>query len=370
MAMLLSVIIPVYNVEKYLAECLDSVCSQTLKDIEIICIDDGSTDSSLEILKEAAAKDPRLRILRQQNKGAGAARNCGIREARGRYLFFADADDRLALDLLERTVRRAEEADADVVAFGFRRFNADGMQGRQLGYQGQWLKPGQTIFSRADCPDHILRMTYPAPWNKLFARRFVLDAGLRFDEISSSNDISFSAVASFKARRTAVLNETLYFHRIGHGGTITSTKQKNLDNVLLAAQSAIRQVKAADSSAATHRAICFFEAEVYTATFSSFIHDWNANKTQAFYTAVHARFNEGECADYAEILKSAHGLLFRYQILKRYAYDEVSVQLRRELLDFKALPGVPRLLRPFVHLFLDHISPSFKAKIKRFLRRQ
>ena len=368
--MFLSVIIPVYNVEKYLTECLDSVYSQTLKDIEIICIDDGSTDISLEILKEAAAKDPRLRILRQQNRGAGAARNYGIREAQGRYLFFADADDRLALDLLEKTVRRAEEADADVVVFGFRRFNADGMQGRQLGYHGQWLTSGQTVFSCADCPDHILRMTYPAPWNKLFSRRFVLEAGLRFDEISSSNDIAFSAVASFKARRIAVLNETLYFHRIGHGGTITGTKQKNLNNVLFAAHSAIRQVRQTEASDSTHRAICFFETEVYVATFSSFVFDWDAPETEAFYTAVHARFNEPECADYAAILESARGLLSRYWILTRYAYGEVPVRFRRELLGAKARSGVSRLLRLFVRFFLDVIPPSFKTKIKRSLHRQ
>ena len=370
MAMLLSVIIPVYNVEKYLAECLDSVCAQTLGDIEIICIDDGSTDSSLEILKEVAAKDSRLRILRQQNRGAGAARNYGIREAKGQYLFFADADDRLVPDLLEKATALAEKASADIVAFGFRRFNANGMQGRQLGYLGQWLPSGQTVFSRADCPDHILRMTYPAPWNKLFSRRFVLEAGLRFDEISSSNDIAFSAVASFKARRIAVLNEALYFHRVGHGGTITGTKQKNLNNVLFAAHSAIRQVRQTEASASTHRAICFFETEVYVATFSSFVFDWDAPETEAFYTAVHARFNEPECADYAAILESAHGLLSRYWILTRYAYGEVPVRFRRELLGAKARSGVSRLLRLFVRFFLDVIPPSFKAKIKRFLHRQ
>ncbi len=370
MSMLLSVIIPVYNVEKYLAECLDSVCAQTLRDIEIICIDDGSTDRSLEILKEIAAKDSRLRILRQQNRGAGAARNYGIREAKGQYLFFADADDRLAPDLLEKATALAEKASADIVAFGFRRFNADGMRDRQLGYQGHWLPAGSMVFSRADCPDHILQMTYPAPWNKLFARRFVLDAGLRFDEISSSNDIAFSAVASFKARRIAVLNETLYFHRIGHGGTITGTKQKNLNNVLLAAQSAIRQVRQAETSVSTHRAICFFETEVYVATFSSFVFDWNAPETEAFYATVHARFNEPECADYAAILESSHRLLRRYQILKRHAYGEVPARHRRELLDSRALPGVPSLLRPFIHFFLDHISPSFKARIKHLLHRQ
>ena len=93
--MLLSIIIPVYNVEKYLAECLDSVCSQTLKDLEIICIDDGSTDSSLEILESFARREPCIKIVHQENAGQGAARNRGLVSAQGEFVYFADADDAL-----------------------------------------------------------------------------------------------------------------------------------------------------------------------------------------------------------------------------------------------------------------------------------
>ena len=93
-----SVIIPVYNVEKYLRECLDSVVNQTLKDIQIILIDDGSTDSSLGICKEYAQKDNRIKIIEQKNQGAGAARNRGMSEAKGDYLYFLDSDDFLELN--------------------------------------------------------------------------------------------------------------------------------------------------------------------------------------------------------------------------------------------------------------------------------
>jgi glycosyltransferase involved in cell wall biosynthesis len=88
-----SVIIPVYNVEAYLRQCLDSVVNQTLKDIEMICVDDGSTDSSAEILKEYAKKDERIRVLTQSNSGAGAARNAGLVSAKGKWLYFLDGDD-------------------------------------------------------------------------------------------------------------------------------------------------------------------------------------------------------------------------------------------------------------------------------------
>ena len=88
-----SVIIPVYNVEPYLKQCMDSVVGQTLKDIEIICVDDGSTDGSLDILKEYATEDSRIQIIEQKNAGAGAARNNGMRHATGKYLSFLDSDD-------------------------------------------------------------------------------------------------------------------------------------------------------------------------------------------------------------------------------------------------------------------------------------
>ena len=103
----ISVIVPVYNVEKYLRECLDSIVNQTLQDIEIICINDGSTDGSAVILEEYAAKDKRIKILNQENKGAGEARNAGINSAQGKYLAFIDGDDFYCTDFCEKMHNKA-----------------------------------------------------------------------------------------------------------------------------------------------------------------------------------------------------------------------------------------------------------------------
>ena len=89
----ISVILPVYNVEKYLRQCLDTIIGQTLKEIEILCVDDGSTDNSAKILEEYAQKDQRVKVFTQKNAGAGAARNLGLRHASGKYLSFQDSDD-------------------------------------------------------------------------------------------------------------------------------------------------------------------------------------------------------------------------------------------------------------------------------------
>ena len=111
----LSVIIPIYNTEKYLHKCLDSVCNQTLQDIEIICVNDCSPDNSLEILKEYAQTDNRIKIINfSQNKGAAVARNTAIDEAKGEYIGFVDSDDYIDLDFYEKLYERAKKDDADI----------------------------------------------------------------------------------------------------------------------------------------------------------------------------------------------------------------------------------------------------------------
>ena len=119
----ISIIIPVYNAEKYLYECLDSLVNQTMKNTEIICIDDGSTDNSYEILCEYATKDNRFIILQQENKGAGAARNKGMEIAKGEFLAFLDADDFFEHDMLEITLNKIEKTQADFVIFNSNQFD-------------------------------------------------------------------------------------------------------------------------------------------------------------------------------------------------------------------------------------------------------
>ena len=117
-AVKVSVIIPVYNTEQYLGQCLDSVIGQTLKDIEIICVDDGSWDRSPEILRWHAAADGRIRIIRQQNSGLGEARNSGLKAATGEYIAFLDSDDWYEPAALEKLYEQAVKDDADICMCG------------------------------------------------------------------------------------------------------------------------------------------------------------------------------------------------------------------------------------------------------------
>ena len=112
-----SVVIPVYNVEKYLGECLDSVLRQTLNEIEIICVDDGSTDGSAAILQKYAAADPRIRLISQANAGLSAARNAGMDAATGKYIYFLDSDDYISADAMEKCFSICERDDLDQLVF-------------------------------------------------------------------------------------------------------------------------------------------------------------------------------------------------------------------------------------------------------------
>ena len=119
----LSVIIPVYNVEQYLPKCLASVVQQTLKDIEIICVNDGSTDNCLKILEEFKSKDNRIKIINKENAGLGNARNTGLEEAKGEYISFIDSDDYIDENFFELLYNEAKEDDADVACGGIIREN-------------------------------------------------------------------------------------------------------------------------------------------------------------------------------------------------------------------------------------------------------
>ena len=179
-----SVIMPVYNAEKTVGEALDSLLCQTEKDIEIICVDDGSNDNSLNILNEYAAKDNRIKVLHQENLRAGVARNNGLKISRGGYVIFLDSDDFFEPDLIEKTYKRAVEKDADIVLFDADKFDA---QTNQY-LRGVYLFPdriagNKEVFSRKTTADSLFQITTACPWTKLFKKEFIVSKGLEFQNL-------------------------------------------------------------------------------------------------------------------------------------------------------------------------------------------
>ena len=209
-----SVIIPVYNAEKYLRETIDSLLNQTLYNIEIICVDDGSTDSSLEILLEYKNVDNRIKIISQENSYAGVARNNGLDIAVGDYISFLDADDIFEAEMLEHAYNMALEHNSDIVIFGGKTFEVDIKHAinRPDFARFDLIKEINevNIFS---CSEFIFNITNPAPWNKLYSSEFIKKNGLRFQACKRGNDVYFTEMALVLAERINILNETLIYYR-------------------------------------------------------------------------------------------------------------------------------------------------------------
>ncbi len=212
-----SVIVPVYNAQDYLPECLDSILNQSLEEIEIICVDDASSDDSPVILKEYEKKDCRIHVyLLNENKGGGYARNIGLKLAKGEYLSFLDADDFFEPDLLKHSYERSKKLNADICIYQVKRYNNKTKQitHDELSFVEKNI-PKKDIFTALDMKSTIFSTFQTWAWNKLFRRHFIEKENILFQEIPRTNDMFFTNVALLKAKRMTVLKEELVFYRIG-----------------------------------------------------------------------------------------------------------------------------------------------------------
>ena len=222
-----SVIIPVYNAERYLWECLDSLLRQTMTDFEIICVDDGSTDHSYAILQEYAKKDKRFIILQQQNQYAGVARNRGMEVAKGEYYLFLDADDFFEPELLAHTYAYACATEADICVYPVRKYDNVTREFSPMPWTCVTdICQREKTFSRKTNPKEIFQFTSPAPWNKLFCRRFIERHNLHFQNTRSANDLAFVMTALALADRISILDESLLNYRRNVSTTLQATQSK------------------------------------------------------------------------------------------------------------------------------------------------
>lgn len=228
-----SVVIPVYNVEDFLGECLDSICNQTLKDIEIICVNDGSQDRSLEILNEYAARDERMTVIDQENGGHAVATNRGMRLATGKYIFFMDSDDILELTALEDTYKVAEERDVDFVIFQAINYYMDtGELVEAENYSMNELADfvGDSVFNYEDIKDYVFNITV-TPWSKLYNREFVMKNNIIYPEGLVFDDNVFFYDTLFAADRITFLRKHL-FKRRWYSSSSTTSGAKHFINYI------------------------------------------------------------------------------------------------------------------------------------------
>lgn len=222
---LVSVIIPVHNSVAFLSECLDSVFLQTFRNFELICVNDGSTDASGEILKCYEKVDCRVRIIEHdQAGGAGVARNSGISVARGTYLVFVDSDDKIHKNYLQMLVSPAEEYNADVVVSPDINWSGDGDGVPMRNYIAEKRLPKNCAFSYLDVPDYIMNFTDGGPGGKLFRKSFIAEKQIEFLPIRRSEDFFFVFGAIVQAERVVSLSSSGYFYRRNNPNSSENTK--------------------------------------------------------------------------------------------------------------------------------------------------
>ena len=224
-----SIIIPVYNVEKFLVECLDSICGQTLKEIEIICVNDGSTDKSLDILKRYAYDDQRIIVLSQENSGLSVARNSGIKFAHSEYIYFCDSDDKLEITALENLYNRAKKDSLEMLYF-----NADvffenkELENRLYQYKTYYVrkKDYKKIYDGKDMLNSLLKNKdyIPSAYLNFLKRDFVLNNQLLFEPGILHEDNLWSFKCALTANRVGYYPKAFFHRRIRENSIVSQKK--------------------------------------------------------------------------------------------------------------------------------------------------
>lgn len=224
----ISFIVPVYNVEAYLARCLDSIVGQTYRDIEIVVVNDGSTDGSLAIVRRYEAADARIRVVDQPNQGLSAARNAGMELASGDYLWFVDSDDYIAADACERIVRELQAQAYDMAIVGRYRFWEDGDRIYDPVSWGETAVDGKRYLT--ETIDRGIFMA--SACNKIVRSAFVREHAFSFQRGILYEDLYFTFQCLLQAREVAVVEYPCYFYRQDRAGSIISSIKERDKEVL------------------------------------------------------------------------------------------------------------------------------------------
>ena len=225
-----SVIVPIYNQEKYLHKAMDSLKKQTLSNLEFICINDGSTDNSLNILKDFAKNDKRFRIINQNNQGTGNSRNNGIKIAKGEYIAFMDPDDWLEPDAMEILYKKSKNENCDMVVYNFNNLNENGEITKKFNLKNR-LQRFYTIsedknFNWRNIKSKALGGLYPVVWNKFIKHKLIKDFKLHFSTSNIAEDNVFTIGATLCAENIGYCSKCLYNYVVHKNSALRTKSDK------------------------------------------------------------------------------------------------------------------------------------------------
>lgn len=246
-----SIIVPVYNVEKYLKRCLDSLVNQTLKDIEIICVNDGSTDGSLAILDEYVRNDDRIVVINQENSGQSVARNRGIDVAKGEYLGFVDSDDWVSEDYFEKLYNSAIQNNAEIAVGGIIRLHRFNRR-KFLTFAKETVTNDVNLkFELCDLPEKSY------VWNKIYKSSKLKEIGLKFEEGIVFEDCIFTPQALFYFDKMVTVPDTYYFYWRRIDSTVTRKDGKSRVDSVYAHKKAQEFIEEHNIDISSHKPDCY-----------------------------------------------------------------------------------------------------------------
>jgi glycosyltransferase involved in cell wall biosynthesis len=217
----ISVIIPVFNAQRYLSECLDSVINQTFKDTEIICVNDGSSDNSLEILKSYAKKDKRIKIIDKTNTGSGDSRNTGLKACCGKYIIFLDADDFVEENMFKELYNKIEETNSDIAFCDYYRYHNETGKIELKKVKTKLINSPTVNFYTLK---EKIFLTTPAPWTKIYRRSFTEKNHLSFQNTKSCNDVAFYFLSFILAKSISYVPQPLVYYRFDNPYNISKQR--------------------------------------------------------------------------------------------------------------------------------------------------
>lgn len=335
----LSIIVPVYNVEKYLPKCLESLIKQTLKDIEIICVNDGSMDNSLAILKEFASRDSRIRIIDNQHQGVAKTRNTGIEQSTGEYIGFVDSDDYIDIDFFEKLYNSATKSNSDIAIASILKhknfFNI---------YNAKYTKE-ETAITIQDkiklCEDKKHFFFYA--WNKIYHSGFIKKNNIKFSEGQIYEDVMFAIKALYYSNKIISVYGTKY-HYIEHENSLTKYKDKTgeKEHDLIKAYSELQEFCNSKNIEISER------LNYYTKENFGFILNLYKGKYQSKIQLFNI-FTIATISNYSETRNLITILGFKIKIAKREIAKErqenVFYQYKKDKIDITKVPPAQGLLR-------------------------
>ena len=229
---IISVIIPVYNSELYLREALSSIIQQSFTDYEVLCVDDASTDRSLDILKEFAGKDHRFQVLvNTERSGAARSRNKGLSKAKGEYIIFLDSDDVFYENLLMSAYTDCQKYQAELVMYGYHVQNITSIQASEHYEEVTTRVNSRELIAREQI-ERVIDKTDPVPWNKLVARTLLTENNIIFQDIPNNNDVYYSFAVALCARRIMISDEILLTHKRNRADSLTKDRLNKKNHIL------------------------------------------------------------------------------------------------------------------------------------------